>query len=151
MTGQGWIAYNIEYRRVGPFGGGGWPRTFEDVSDAIDAVDQVEGVDRQRVATCGHSAGGQLALWAASARSQGDPRRPPPSVDVCAAVSLAGVTDLAAAAHQLSGVAPSCRSWAAIPMMCRIGTGLAVRCRCSPSANRSSCCTGCRTAPCRPP
>jgi dipeptidyl aminopeptidase/acylaminoacyl peptidase len=103
VTGQGWIAYNIEYRRIGPFGGGGWPRTFEDVSDAIDALDRVEAVDRGRVATCGHSAGGQLALWAASARATGDSRRPPPAVDVCAAVSLAGVVDLGAAARQLLG------------------------------------------------
>ena len=103
VTGQGWIAYNIEYRRVGPFGAGGWPQTFEDVSDAIDALDRLEGVDRRRVAVCGHSAGGQLALWAASARSTGDARRPPPSVDVCAAASLAGVVDLAAAARQLVG------------------------------------------------
>ena len=103
VTGQGWIAYNIEYRRVGPFGGGGWPETFEDVSDAIDALERVEGVDRRRVATCGHSAGGQLALWAASARSTGETQPPPPSVDVCAAVSLAGVVDLAAAARQFVG------------------------------------------------
>jgi acetyl esterase/lipase len=103
VAGQGWIAYNIEYRRVGPFGGGGWPQTFEDVSDAIDALDRVEGVDRRRVATCGHSAGGQLALWAASARSTGDSGRPSPSVDVCAAVSLAGVVDLAVAARQHVG------------------------------------------------
>ena len=87
----------------GPFGAGGWPETFEDVSDAIDALDQVEGADRQRVATCGHSAGGQLALWAASSRATGDPERPPPLVDVCAAVSLAGVVDLAAAARQYVG------------------------------------------------
>ncbi len=103
VAGQGWIAYNIEYRRVGPFGSGGWPETFEDVSDAIDALDRVEGVDRGRVATCGHSAGGQLALWAASARSTGGTGRPPPSVDVCAAASLAGVVDLAAAARQHVG------------------------------------------------
>ena len=103
VTGQGWIAYNIEYRRIGPFGGGGWPRTFEDVSDAIDALDQVEGVDRRRVATCGHSAGDSWPSGPPRRCSTGDPRRPPPSVDVCAAVSLAGVTDLAAAARQLVG------------------------------------------------
>ena len=103
VTSQGWMAYNIEYRRVGPFGGGGWPGTFEDVSDAIDALDRVEGVDRRRVATCGHSAGGQLALWAASSRSTGDTRRPARSVEVCAAASLAGVVDLVSAARQLVG------------------------------------------------
>src|SRR6185437_12985874 len=100
---RGWIAYNIEYRRVGSSGRGGWPATFEDVSDAIDALAGVDGVDRRRVATCGHSAGGHLALWAASSRSTGDPRRPAPAIDVSAAVSLAGVVDLQAAARQFVG------------------------------------------------
>ena len=100
VVARGWIAYNIEYRRVGSFGRGGWPETFEDVSDAIDRLAGVEGVDHQKVATCGHSAGGHLALWAASARSTGKPLRPGRSVPVCAAVSLAGVADLSAAARQ---------------------------------------------------
>jgi acetyl esterase/lipase len=100
VTDRGWMAYNIEYRRVGRFGTGGWPETFEDVTDAIDALAGVDGVDLRRVATCGHSAGGQLALWAAGTRSTGDPGRPLPSVEVAAAVSLAGVVDLEAAARQ---------------------------------------------------
>lgn len=103
MTRRGWIAYNIEYRRVGSSGRGGWPQTFEDVSDAIDALAGIDGVDRQRVATCGHSAGGHLALWAASPRSTGDPRRQQPVIPVCAAISLAGVVDLGAAARQAVG------------------------------------------------
>jgi acetyl esterase/lipase len=103
VTDRGWMAYNIEYRRVGRFGRGGWPETYEDVSDAIDALAQVDGVDLRRVATCGHSAGGQLALWAASTRSTGDPGRAAPSVEVAAAVSLAGVVDLEAAARQFVG------------------------------------------------
>ena len=100
VTGRGWMAYNIEYRRVGRFGPGGWPGTFEDVSDAIDALAGVDGVDLQRVATCGHSAGGHLALWAASTRSTGDPQRPAVAVDVVAGASLAGVVDLEAAARE---------------------------------------------------
>jgi len=103
VTDRGWMAYNIEYRRVGRFGRGGWPDTFEDVSDAIDALARVDGVDRRRVATCGHSAGGQLALWAAGPRSTGDAGRAAPSVEVAAAVSLAGVVDLEAAARQFVG------------------------------------------------
>ena len=78
VAARGWIAYNIEYRRVGSFGHGGWPETFEDVSDAIDRLAGVDGVDHQRVATCGHSAGGHLALWAASARSTGPTPRAGP-------------------------------------------------------------------------
>jgi acetyl esterase/lipase len=103
VTRQGFMAYNIEYRRVGRTGQGGWPQTFEDVSDAIDALAQVEGADLGQVATCGHSAGGHLALWAASDRATGDAARPKPTVDVAAAASLAGVVDLDAAARQLVG------------------------------------------------
>lgn len=97
---HGWAAYNLEYRRIGPFGQGGWPETFEDVSDAIDALAGIEGIDRSLVVTCGHSAGGHLALWAGSSRSTGSPHRPgSSSVRVRAAVSLAGVTDLTRAAR----------------------------------------------------
>ncbi len=103
VTARGWLSYNIEYRRVGRFGHGGWPWTFEDVSDAIDALAQVDGVDLGRVVTCGHSAGGHLALWAASARATGEPGRADPVVDVAAAASLAGVVDLDAAARRLVG------------------------------------------------
>ncbi len=100
VTARGWIAYNIEYRRVGLRGGGGWPQTFDDVSDALDALARVEGADLGRVATCGHSAGGQLALWAASSRPTGDPPRPAVQVNVAAGASLAGVVDLEVAARQ---------------------------------------------------
>ncbi|MEV0274786.1 alpha/beta hydrolase [Streptomyces sp. NPDC050610] len=59
-----------EYRRVG--GGGGWPGTFDDVVRAVEAgaahcadrsADRSRGV---RHVVAGHSAGGHLALWAAS-------------------------------------------------------------------------------------
>jgi acetyl esterase/lipase len=91
---HGWVAYNIEYRRVGPFGGGGWPETFADVGAAVNALSGVGGIDRARIVICGHSAGGQLALWAGTTRPTLGPAR---SVTVRAAISLAGVVDLAAA------------------------------------------------------
>jgi acetyl esterase/lipase len=96
VVGQGWVAYNIEYRRVGPFGGGGWPETFEDVAATVEALSDVGGVDHQRIVTCGHSAGGHLALWAGTPRTTSNPVTS--TVKVCAAISLAGVVDLAAAA-----------------------------------------------------
>lgn len=96
VIAHGWAAWNIEYRRVGKFGGGGgWPMTFEDAATAVDELTRVDGIDLERVVTCGHSAGGQLALWLA-ARSQsggGDPGGAA-QVPVRAAVSLAGVADL---------------------------------------------------------
>jgi acetyl esterase/lipase len=100
VVAHGWMAYNIEYRRVGPLGTGGWPETFQDISAALDALAGVEGIDRRRIVTCGHSAGGHLALWAGTARRT-EPTAPPEPhpVRVSAAISLAGVVDLVAAAR----------------------------------------------------
>jgi acetyl esterase/lipase len=92
----GFAVWNLEYRRLG-----GpqtqWPATLEDVAAGIDHLARIEaeGVDLDlgRVAVVGHSAGGQLALWAAARdRTPGMPR---PQVGVAAAVGLAPMADLA--------------------------------------------------------
>ena len=83
LAQQGWDSYNVEYGRVG--GTGGWPQTGEDVVSALDVV--LRTADTERVTLIGHSAGGQLALWAAAQR--------PEAVDLV--VSLAGLCDLASA------------------------------------------------------
>lgn len=67
LAARGFAAWNVEYRRVGQEGGG-WPGTFEDVAAAVDHLAEVDEVDPTRVVTCGHSAGGHLALWAAGRR-----------------------------------------------------------------------------------
>ena len=94
---RGWAAWNIEYRRVGFLGrGGGWPTTLFDVAAAVDHLALIgESVDTTRVVTCGHSAGGQLALWAA-ARDQLPASTPGAGVTVSVrgAVSLSGLVDL---------------------------------------------------------
>jgi acetyl esterase/lipase len=97
---RGWAAWNIEYRRIGRFGGGGgWPATFFDVGKAIDYVAVLDGADRSRVVTCGHSAGGHLALWAAArGRALHEVPGDPPTVQLVGAVSLAGAVDLESAA-----------------------------------------------------
>ena len=66
LARRGYAAYNVEYRRLGR-DGGGWPQTFDDVAAAIDLLAEIddEGLDLSRVTLVGHSAGGQLALWAA--------------------------------------------------------------------------------------
>jgi acetyl esterase/lipase len=102
ISGLGWVAYNIEYRRVGALGSGGWPATFDDVSAAINALDTLDGVDVTRVMTCGHSAGGHLALWAAGDRATALDSEPP-RVRPALAASLAGVVDLIAAARMNLG------------------------------------------------
>lgn len=85
LARRGWAAWNVEYRRVG--GDGGWPATFDDVGAAIDALAEVDApLDRSRVVAVGHSAGGHLALWAAT--------RQAPRVLLTAAASQAGAVDL---------------------------------------------------------
>jgi acetyl esterase/lipase len=102
LAARGWVAWNIEYRRLGL--GGGYPSTLEDAAAAIDYLATIEEVDTGRVAAIGHSAGGHLALWAAgrgkltaSAPGAG------PVVELAGAVSLAGVADLGTAAREKIG------------------------------------------------
>jgi acetyl esterase/lipase len=90
LTGRGWAAWNVEYRRVGESSGGGYPATLEDVAAAIDFLQTLDApLDLARVVTVGQSAGGHLALWAAS--------REAPAVPLAGAVSQAGTLDLRAA------------------------------------------------------
>lgn len=106
LAARGWVAWNIEYRRVG--GGGGWPRTLTDVAAAIDKLADVAAggehgtIDTAHVAAIGHSAGGHLAAWAASrpALGAGSPSgfTVGTSVAVTGVVSQAGVLDLTTAA-----------------------------------------------------
>lgn len=105
VTASGWIAWNVEYRRVGRFGGGGgWPATFDDVAAAIDHLVAVDGADLDRVVAVGHSAGGHLALWAAGrGRLPDGAPGARPRVRLASAVSLAGVHDLVAAARTARG------------------------------------------------
>ena len=105
LAAHGLAAWNLEYRRVG--GGGGWPETFLDIAAGVDALDGFDApLDLSRVVAVGHSAGGQLALWAAARATL--PAEVPgaePRVRIRAAVSQAGVLDLTLAA----GLMPSSR------------------------------------------
>jgi acetyl esterase/lipase len=83
LVARGWATWNIEYRRLGS--GGGVPETLDDVGAAIDFLAELD-VDRSRVVTIGHSAGGHLAAWAAT--------REDARVAVTAVVSQAGVLDV---------------------------------------------------------
>ncbi|MCX4907569.1 alpha/beta hydrolase [Streptomyces sp. NBC_00878] len=79
LARRGFAVANVEYRRGGTIpaqGGAGpvagrWPDTFDDVAAAFDALPGlVRGAlpqaDPRRMVVTGHSAGGQLALWAAA-------------------------------------------------------------------------------------
>jgi acetyl esterase/lipase len=131
LADAGYAVWVPEYRRVGD-DGGGWPGTFDDVEHAVDYVRALAAgypvLDTARVILAGHSAGGQLALWAAS-RKQGERTRSgTPSVDtsplrVRGVVSLAGITDLAAYAS------PSGCGSAVVPLMGGTATDVAERYR----------------------
>jgi acetyl esterase/lipase len=65
LVRRGYAVWNIEYRRLGAEGG--WPECHQDVVRAIDTLGTLdEEVDPSPVAVVGHSAGGYLALLAAS-------------------------------------------------------------------------------------
>jgi acetyl esterase/lipase len=93
LATRGWVAWNLEYRRVG--NGGGWPATLSDVAAGIDLLAELGDLDLDRVVAVGHSAGGHLAAWAA-----GRPGLPTgtagaaPRVRVTGVISQAGVLDL---------------------------------------------------------
>lgn len=85
LTATGLATWNVEYRRVGN-PGGGWPGTFEDITNSFRFLEQIakrHNLDLAKVVVMGHSAGGQLALCLAGHE---------PSVKRL--VSLAGVAGL---------------------------------------------------------
>jgi len=69
LAGAGFQVATPEYRRVGPGGAGGWPRTGADVRRAATRLpDLLAGIGREvgTLRVTGHSAGGHLALWLAT-------------------------------------------------------------------------------------
>jgi acetyl esterase/lipase len=102
LAQAGYVVWLPEYRRIGD-PGGGWPGTFDDVALAIDHVRllaaRYPAIDTNRVVLAGHSAGGELVMWAAARRTgirtpgleaTATPLKP------AGVLSLAGVLDLAA-------------------------------------------------------
>ena len=86
LAEHGYATWNTEYRRVGD-AGGGWPGSFEDLTNSFRYLEQTAkslSCDPGHIIAMGHSAGGQLAL-ALAAHQQKTIHR---------AVSLAGVLDL---------------------------------------------------------
>jgi acetyl esterase/lipase len=105
LAAAGLAAVAVEYRRVGA--GGGWPATLDAVAAAIASrpdLPGADGLDLSAVTVIGHSAGGQLAAWAAGRHRlpAGTPGSGP-RVRPAAAVLQAGVLDLERAWSQGMG------------------------------------------------
>ena len=89
LAARGYAVWNLGYRRVGE-PGGGWPGTLQDVVAGVGFLAELAAagapIDLDRIVLAGHSAGGQLALWAAA---QAD-------VGIRGVAALAAATDLQA-------------------------------------------------------
>jgi acetyl esterase/lipase len=99
LRDAGFATWNIEYRRLGNWGGG-WPGTFLDVAAATDYLRTLAArgypLDLGRVIAVGHSAGGHLAAWVAGRRriATDSPLYCDDPLSIAAVISLAGVLDL---------------------------------------------------------
>ncbi len=95
LTRAGIATWSIEYRRVGD-PGGGWPGTFEDVTNGFRFLPQLApkyNLNLKTITAIGHSAGGQLVLCLAAHQ-----------LKLHRVISLAGVVDMRMAwALQLGG------------------------------------------------
>ena len=108
LAEHGVAAWNIEYRRLGI--GGGWPGTFVDVADAMDALASKANpaaggrLDLGNVVVVGHSAGGHLAGWLAGRHTlKTGEVGASPRITPVGYVSQAGVLDLVTAYQQNLG------------------------------------------------
>jgi acetyl esterase/lipase len=104
LTGLGFATWNVEYRRTGD--GGGFPTTLDDVATAVDrlAGSGLPAGLAENVVLLGHSAGGHLAVWAAS-RTEGTPGGRA-AVRARGAISLAGILDLTRAGSVAGSTVP---------------------------------------------
>lgn len=102
---KGWAVWNIGYRRIDEEGGG-YPGTYLDVARAIDSLKEhaeANKLDLGRVVFFGHSAGGHLALWAASrGRIKDGPLKQDDPLKPRGVVSVGGIGDLKGFAPEIN-------------------------------------------------
>lgn len=84
LAEAGYAVWSLEYRRTGDVGGG-WPGSFDDIRQGLAFTSTLKDdpVDLDRMIIMGHSAGGHLALLAASEFPQAG-----------AVIGLAAITDI---------------------------------------------------------
>jgi acetyl esterase/lipase len=97
---DGIASWNIEYRRIGQ-SGGGYPGTYVDVGHAIDYLRTIAPryhLDLARTAVLGHSAGGHLAMWAATRRriASASPLYIVDPLPIRVVINMAGTIDMSA-------------------------------------------------------
>ncbi len=86
LAEAGYPVWSLEYRRTGD-PGGGWPGSFNDIKQALLAVEQLQnqGINTDEIILMGHSAGGHLALLAANEL---------PQIKFKHIIGLAAITDI---------------------------------------------------------
>ena len=143
LARRGYAALNVEYRRLGR-DGGGWPQTFDDVAAGIDLLAGLgdAALDLERVTLIGHSAGGQLALWAAGRREL-----PPGAPGADPRVRAGACSRSRRSATSRSPATSPCGSWAACRPRCPSAGRRPTRCGGSRSTSRSRSSTARATAP----
>ncbi len=104
----GFITWNVEYRTQGTTAG--LPSVFTDVRNGVlfaGQLDQYAPAATDDIFVLGHSAGGQLAIYAAAALLNGSGNGvcglQPPAFNISGCVSMAGVLDLQKALADNSG------------------------------------------------
>jgi acetyl esterase/lipase len=109
LANEGIAVWSIEYRGVDE-DGGGFPGTYEDIASALDTLwDQSSAldIDLTRLVAVGHSAGAQLAQWAA-ARERISPASPlyaATPLPIPAVIGLGTLPDL----HDAWSIERACR------------------------------------------
>lgn len=84
LAAAGYAVWSLEYRRTGDTGGA-WPGTFEDIKKGVEFATTLQAypLDTEHMVLMGHSAGGHLALLAATEVQHTD-----------AVIGLAAITDI---------------------------------------------------------
>jgi len=95
---KGFVVFNIEYTRGDE--GGGYPKTYIDVSNAllkITSVIEEKKITKNGVSLIGHSAGGHLAIWAASGGAESHAKEFLDKVKINKVIGLGAIVDLSVA------------------------------------------------------
>jgi acetyl esterase/lipase len=84
LAQSGYAVWSLEYRRTGD-PGGAWPGSFDDIRQGLAYTSRLADypLDLQRIVVMGHSAGGHLALLAASENQ-----------DIHGVIGLAAISDI---------------------------------------------------------